>query len=290
MTARQHFLAMSNARCGSTYLQTSSARLPDCATDFALIWEGENPAAKANPPFSYVVRKDWDWRGFLDGLSETAAVTGTRVVRHGTADFRPEEADDFIASIPRDVAIVHVVRDYFDILKSSRIRDHITWVSDDALDKAEAGNAGDGEAYLWQGLRETGMRSVDGWRNPGDPPFEYSQHVLSRLFINDLVITEVARRAERRIVLAFEDIRDRFHEVATVIGSRCSKEDCDRIMHEPVTRRLPPIPGEELQHWEVLRHLCDMLNAGLRSFIAHEIPMNKVWTGTELRVPSEKPN
>ena len=287
MTAQQHFLILANPRCRTTLLQTSLARLSDCVSDYELFWDGENPKATDKPPFSFVVRNDWSWRKFFEGFSKTATITGTRVIVHGTAYYTPEEACGFISSIPRDIAIIHIVRDYFEILKSSRIRDHITWISEDALETALDDNPEGRDSLMWQGLREDALRSIDGRRNPGNPSVEDSQQILFRFFINDLVITEIARRADRKMVVAFEDVTHRFHEIAGFVGSRCSREVCDHIIETPVALRLPPIPDEELREWKHLRQVCDILNAGLQSFIARDIPLDQVWTGGQIHVPRE---
>ena len=154
MTTQRLFLALSNTRCGSTLLQTSLARLPGVATDFELMLDGSTPVSEGVPGYAPVITNDWKWKQFLGTISSTAPIVGTRVIFTGRSFFSPEDASRLMAGIDPDIAIIHTVRDYFDILKSSRVRDHITWVSDELLDKTSREDPSLGETKLWASLRE----------------------------------------------------------------------------------------------------------------------------------------
>ena len=285
LATQRYFLAFSNSRCGSTFLQTSLARLPGIATDFELFWEGPNPVMKGDPPYAFSVTNDWNWKEFLETKLPPVPIAGTRVILHPMKDYAPEEAQRFIANIDRDILIIHTIRDYFDILKSSRVRDHITWVSDDQLDRSSAKDPSLGETELWASLRKRGLREIDGWKNEGRPFLEESSRFVLRFFINDLVMAEIARRAERSMLIEFEGVWLRFHEIADFLGCDCTKEDCDAIIHNPVTKRLPPVPDEELPNWQALKELCGILNDTIRNALDSDISLFAAWKEGRLNLP-----
>lgn len=284
MTTQQYFLAFSNARCGSTLLQTSLARLPGIATDFEPFWDGPNTLATGVPGYSPIVTSGWDWKHFLGTISTTAPIVGTRVILSGFSYYSPEDVLDLMAGVDPDIAIIHTTRDYFDILKSSRIRDHITWVSDGELDKAAAEDPSLGATSLWKALRQYGLREVHGRKNPGTPTLESSRDFVMLQFINDLVIAEIARRANRSMLIEFESFRYNLHEIAEFVGCNCTKKECDAVIGTPVAKRLPPVPDEELPNWQELKALCQVLNQGIRTALENHIPISEIWDGKKIHL------
>ena len=289
MTTQRYFLALSNARCGSTFLQTSLVRLPGIATDYELLWDGANPVSEGVPGYAPVITADWNWKPFLGSISTTAPIVGTRVIFTGFNHYSPEDARRLMAGIDPDIAIIHTVRDYFDILKSSRVRDHVTWVSDELLDKTAAEDPSLNATHLWQALRRSGLRDVGEWKNRGRPPQRVSWEYAQRLFVNDVLMAEMARRADRSLRLEFEDIRHVFHEAANFVGSGYSKSVCDAIIRTPVAKRLPPVPDEDLPDWQQLKQLCEILNQAIRNVIEDETPLSEVWTGERIILPAPRP-
>ena len=285
MATQRVFLAFSNARCGSTLLQTSLARLPGIATDYELLWEGSNPVSKGVPGCVPVITNDWNWKPFMGSISSTAPIVGTRVVLNGFARYSPEDASQLMAGIDPDISIIHTVRDYFDTLKSSRVRNHITWVSNELLNETAAENPSLDETNLWQALRRTGLGEVDDWKNEGRPSLEISSDFILRLFINDLVMVEIARRAERRLFLEFESFRYQLHEIADFLECACTKEECDAVSDTPVAKRLPPVPDEELPNSEALKDLCRILNDTIRGALESNISMFAAWKDGLLNLP-----
>lgn len=290
MGTQRLFLAFSNARCGSTLLQTSLARLPGIATDYELLWEGSNPVSKGTPGYVPVITNNWKWKEFLGGISPTVPIVGTRVILNGFSDYSPEDASRLMAGIDPDIAIIHTVRDYFDTLKSSRVRNHITWVSDELLDRTGAENPDLEKTEMWKAMRRTGLREIDGWKNEGRPLLAESSKFILRLFVNDLVMVEIARRAERRMFIEFESFRYGFHEIADFLGCDCTKEDCDAIIRTPVAKRLPPVPDEELPNWQALKDLCRILNDTIGAALESDQSMFAAWSNGLLNLPEAHVN
>ena len=114
---------------------------------------------------------------------------------------------------------------------------------------------------------------------------EESSHFVHRLFINDMVAAEIARRAERSMLLEFESFRYHFHEIAGFLGCACTKEDCDAIIHTPVAKRLPPVPDEDLPNWQALKELCRILDDTMRNALDNDISLFAAWKEGRLDLP-----
>ena len=106
----RNFLIISNMRSGSTWLQTMLGELSDVVTDYELKWKPAYDLEKIHIGLDH----DFEFRNFFESLGNTK-VKGSKL----TFDFfEINEIEELSDIIPSEVAIIHLTRDYFEILNS----------------------------------------------------------------------------------------------------------------------------------------------------------------------------
>ena len=77
MTIRQRFLIVSNARTGSTWLETLLGALPDVAVDYEFKWR---PDYQPHGVHLVIPDENFSCRAGIDSISVSAPVVGSKLV------------------------------------------------------------------------------------------------------------------------------------------------------------------------------------------------------------------
>ena len=284
MEQQVKFLLVSNARSGSTWLQTSLARLPDISTDHEILFRKGYPG-NGTPPLHVFVDAGWSATKFLSALAPGASVVGSRLVLVGFGANHVSHLIELASAIDPEIRIVQVTRSYWDCFKSS-MRGHYDVLSDHELQESDNRHAALSETALWATMSEHGKTSSEIRELTIDTQsLEDAKTFLIKLFTNDLMLLELCRRAKKAMRVPYDEIRLRFHEIALFLDSQATLEDCVEIINRPVTNKLPPIPDQAITNYQQLMEFSDILETGMQIVVANNIPFDDVWTSSGLQIP-----
>lgn len=284
MEQQVKFLLVSNARSGSTWLQTSLARLPDISTDHEILFR-KGYHGNGTPPLHVFVDAGWSATRFLSALAPVSSVVGSRLVLVGFGANHVSHLTELASAIDPEIRIVQVTRSYWDCFKSS-MRGHYDLLSDHELEKSDYGNSALSQTALWATMSEHGKTNSQITELAiSAQSLEDSRTFLIKLFTNDLMLLELCRRAKKAMRVPYDEIGIRFHEIAAFLGSQAAMEDCAAIINRPVTNKLPPIPDQAILNYQQLMELTEVLENGMRIVVANNIPFDEVWTSSGLNIP-----
>ncbi len=284
MDNQQLFLITSNARSGSTFVQTSLARLCGVFTDHEMLLKSSYPF-DGTRPLHVFVSEGWSCKKFLTDLAPASRFVGSRLVLVGFGNHHINHMEELIGTIEPDIKIIHIRRNYFDCLKSSA-RGHYDVVEENREIPGMASSSL-AQTTLWSTMREHAktIQEIEamsiGWRT-----LEQSAAFLVNLFTNDLMLVELGRRANESMCVDYEDIQDKFIDIARFIGCDASQEECDAIMNTPVTKKLPPIPDAAVPNSSELLELCGVLSQGIKNIVDRNIRVSDVWTEEGINIPT----
>ena len=284
MGQQVNFLLISNARSGSTWLQTSLARLSDVFTDHEILFRKGYPG-HGTPPLHIFAQTGWSATEFLMALAPGSPVVGSRMVLVGDGANHVSHMADLISAIDPEIRIVQLTRSYWDCFKSSK-RGHYDLLSEHETKISDEGYSSFSKTSLWTTIRKYGKTETEIEElGIGSSSLNDSRNFLIKLFTNDLMLLELYRRGKKAIRVSYRDIGPRFHEIAAFLGSQATLEDCAAIINRPVTDKLPQIPDQEIMGHQQLMELCDTLEEGMRIIVANSIPFDDVWTSEGLNIP-----
>jgi hypothetical protein len=229
MQRRAKFLIMSNARSGSTWLQTTLGALPDAVTDCEFKWnvryeprDVHYPLDENSPPVVDI----------LDELSGSTPVVGSKFV-FDTAEFPYAELGKLRSKLEGSLRIVHLVRRYRDIFLSTR-RGFIHQIN---------------QASPWKiGAR---LRSVFGHELVGViAPAHVSRSVcyaeLTTYLQNDLWVSSLYKTGAPYLRVSYENLGARMAEIAEFVGSTATQSVVSAVTQCPVTLKLPNVAPDRL--------------------------------------------
>ncbi len=300
----QHFLTVSNGRSGSTWLITSLAMLPDVSADFETkfapsvnfeLLESHLLLTPGGPSFPSLIAQ----------RLKNAPVMGSKLVLDYHQAFSTADIDALCEAVTPEVRIVHLTRPYAEILKSfahgvANVLNPNFVPQDKHKAQAHFKNVAqmsessikDLRLYLVRQQFDQAMlkaRRLGGqkWRK-----FYFLDFVrrLLVLFFNDLVLTELTRRAQSSITVAYKDIGTKLQDIGTFIGSQAGAEDYRRILDAPMTKKLKQ-RDDWIINWALLEKICHRLDRGLAEHRESGAPLSEVWTFTrgtdevEVRLP-----
>ena len=265
------FLIISNARAGSTYLMTSLGALPGAFTDYQLSW---GIRLLLRPVEIVISRPGYDCRKFLEGLDPQSSMVGSKLTLTSFNKLlTAEDVNGLSARIDPHIRILHLTRNYWDILLSANAREF-----HHAIDPDE--NRIDREPKIFKAIVDSnpGLST-----SPPIRPVEASLDVLRTMlicyFVNDLVAIEITRKAERSLHVSYSRIQEDFPEIVECIGAPCDEETCRKIMDRPVTKKLDNIPDSALPYADQLKPVANHFYRKILELIEQDLPVSSVWDG-----------
>jgi hypothetical protein len=239
------FLIISNARAGSTYLMTSLGALPGVFTDYQLSWRTR---LSPSPVEIVIPGPGYNCREFLEGLSAGSPVVGSKLTLTSVECPTVEDVNGLSACIDPHIRILHLTRQYWEILKSANARGF-----QNLIEPGE--NRIDSESEVFKAIVES---------NPGfstslplrrvEASLDVLRTMLVCYFVNDLVAIEIARKAERSLHVFYSRIQEDFPAIVDCVGASCGEETWREIMDRPITKKLDK---RLIPHRPVPRNLDD---------------------------------
>ncbi len=295
MTANQEgslFCIASNGRSGSVYLSTSLAQVPDVGCEYELQWErasGFGPSDETMVRRSLTV-EDIDVATFLRELKYDAKHRGSRLVLPpGGAGILHKQhyIDELCARFKKDIKIIHLSRNYFDVLKSSLARIGLTALTERGLKLAEKMQSKEEGVVpnmdFVNSIHDSYQNEDDTLRWGIEPA--RCQAVLAHIITNEISLIALARHVDESMHVEFHEIGDRFPEILDFIGVDISRDHAKAILDRPMTRKLNAIPDDCIQNHEAIKEACADAYASVRKIIDQDIDLNDVIRGDELRMP-----
>jgi len=242
------FLALSNARSGSTYLQSliSAIEGVSCDYEYSLKAYSDNPS-----PNRRIIRHGISniHSDIIQHLPASSCV-GSKLVLPLYEFLSDEEVLEINSSIPVEIKIIHLTRNYWDLLKSN--------LSRGVVHDFDAGGRGlDPTSTMYKVLAE--FRKDNDPNTKGkfvDLPPAALLGYLKNLVRNDFVFLEIARKNESLLV-PYEKINLLLGSVAAFLGKTISTKEIEKILLSPMLKKLPAIPDTNMAQEPMLRPVAD---------------------------------
>ena len=284
-----HFLIVNNERTGSTFLQTSLNQLPGVFTDYEILWPRSSGTGNPDKPIAshrHFGINIFNCRTFLEEMNAEAGSVGTRMTLHSS---RTNQAHMHVGElegyIPPEIRVIHLTRNYFDVLKSQKLRLGANILSEHAV----ASLNGDEKQADTENVRQL-VRDSDTYKESEyfyfkDLQMEPLMEALTAMISNDLAFIQLTRRADHGMTIDYQEIKDRLSGVADFIGAEATPETVQQIVDKPVTRKLGRLADELMPDYEKLKYFCEMSNRGVRKIIDQQIPLSEVIKDGEIVLP-----
>lgn len=272
--AAKPFITLSNGRCGTTWIATSLASLGDVDLDHEVKWR---PAYQPQPVHLVLDSASDSLTEKLRQLSRGKPLVGSKFVLDPYLPFLRHELDELLATIDPETKVVHITRSYFDMLKSFEARGAVNRLSDGARAAGVAAEMKDNQ--LIQSLaRETmGAGSTDGMFS--NKPASTLAKSLLIYFINDMVCAKVCQHVgpQNALRISYETMADEFPRVAKHIGSQSSQAEIDKILANPMTKKLDALDDNYLPHFKLLKQLAAELDATRDAVLRGDFDIDATW-------------
>ena len=241
---------MSNARAGSSYLQSSLSAL-------GAIGDFEFSLRPYNLPMPH---QRFLSLGIDDIASEISNSTGVEHLIYGSKLTLPiydylsqEEINQILHSCKNIQHPIHLVRHYWDLLKSNLSRgvahdfvsDGKGWINASEMHKAYSKlpgtELGPDKPSVFVGLSEEGFKSY-----------------LMNLVRNDFAFSSI-RESNNGITVTYESLSevDTFKRLLEFLGRDYSDIALEHVLENPALRKLPAIPDSNIPCEALLRAACE---------------------------------
>jgi len=211
------FLVCSNVRSGSTFTLLSLGKLHDVTVDFEINLPSNRPGLDGQNryvPGAKTVRE------ILTELPNATPIKGAKLTlgtKVDVNDLRSTLSD--LVSQCSGLDIVHVVRPYFEILRSMTAS-----LGHELKDHAEAKSQ----------LEAAAQRAMKRETKVFDLPTWYAADQILRLLFGDIVIHGICAN-NRSSRVSYAEIGDRFAEIATFVGSEAGAVEVQSVVSAPPT-------------------------------------------------------
>ncbi|MDO8788020.1 MAG: hypothetical protein Q7J42_08105 [Sulfuritalea sp.] len=260
MTVRPElFLLLSNARSGSTYVATTLSSVgARCNFEYSLKSYSPVPVNGNLHLLSGIT----DIYISIYVLTTTELEPGV-ILPFGAKltlpiyDYLPETSVRLIEYACHSVSLkrIHLVRDYWDLLKSNLSRgvahdyDSKAPGIDLARTAKEAATLRERikDDYLDHG-REKPMAQVD-------LPIEIIKGYLVNLLRNDYVFRKVTESGQG-VTIAYSDIKNEIPRVLDFLGANYDRQRLRDVLEVPMVRKLPDIPDSKIAHPDVIKPIA----------------------------------
>ena len=118
--SKDHFILISNQRCGSTWLVTSIGNCKNIKTDYEIKWSEELLIGKPSPYHLFLKNQNFDEIFSKLKKKNYESIIGSKFVFDFYKPFPQNYYEEFLNKFV-GYKIIHITRDYIDILKSKLI-------------------------------------------------------------------------------------------------------------------------------------------------------------------------
>jgi len=188
----------------------------------------------------------------LYGIAPKAKVVGSKLVLDAHRLFDYRRKDELLRAIEHDITLIHLKRNYFDVLLSLEARGSVNILTEEGMKNS------DNSAIL----------NKDNWNRSAEiynTKKSTSELIIKLLifFSNDLLCRTLLSATNRSFTIPYGNISSDFCELARFVGSEAPEEELQKTINRPKVAKLPPIPPERLpNHWS-LREIAARLDGAL---------------------------
>ncbi len=237
------FLIVSNPRSGSTWLHSTLNLLPGTCTNYEIAWR---PSYTLHP-FHREIGLGVTVKSILKNETDESLI-GSKLVLdpHHLTDITG--GFDLAKHIDSDIRIIHLHRSYFDNLLSATARGSFN-ISSQSISSENSNTNTDNKQHLKGSVVKT-------------PVGELIRRLII-LFINDLTIHHVTKRANQYLDVNYREIHERRFDISEFINAPASRYDIDQAFNSQVTQKLPSLDHSLLPHSEELQKISTILDRSL---------------------------
>lgn len=285
-TSPTKFLIVGNGRTGSTWLETMLGCLPEVAVDYELKW---NPIGYELPPHLRVIPNRPSGCGdLLLEIGGDHSIVGSKLILDKRLH-SPSEYADLHATIDRDIRIIHLVRDYYDVVLSwyrgvyHVLNENATSEESDKsseIYKSISGEKSSTEPRFVEKLAYLVNYPRDYLRT-GDPlpilqflnrhglgNFDTTDREMAKFktdleycLANDMWAHSLCHSHPHYCSVRYSEIPQDFTSMTRFIGSNASESSIQEILDNPISKKLPPKDARLLcSSPERLKELCTEFN------------------------------
>jgi len=215
---------------------------------------------------------EWDCRKALTMVANDAAIGGSKLV----FDCQHHNRDDAAAicrRIPSDLPLIHLTRNYFDIILSLKTRGAFNLMN---RPPAKEGDDSILARALQQFEADPRVRELETGRAVDLSPAAFEEALLY-LVQNDLFCLALCQQAERSFRLDYAELHDRLPEIARFVGYKGPLEPIEAIRRNPVTRKLTKLSDDLVPNAAEYRRICEIVYAKMIFICEMNIPFDQVW-------------
>mgnify|MGYP001373573427 CR=1 FL=1 len=213
------FILVSNQRCGSTWFITSVGNCDKVITDFEVKWSKELLLGKQSPYHLFL--KDNSFYNIFNenSFSGENILVGTKFVFDFYKQFPPEHYLDFINKF-QGYPIIHLQRDYIDVLRSKLIGKVTHLLNTQYLEKNRLI-----DKTIFAKQNEYINIIENSKKNKKTISFNVANTYLINLFIND-VMTLSLKKTNDLLTIDYEEIKQNLDKISNFLN--LSKEDLNK--------------------------------------------------------------
>lgn len=235
MASQKKFLIVSNARSGSTWLETLLGRLNDVHVDYEFKWR---PTYEAHAIHMIIPDKNFNCSEALSKISNEGIV-GSKLV-FDPRSHSDTELNELLETIPSDIHVIHLVRNYAEVFNSIIKGSPINVLSENT--KVE------GDSVLLKTLKRNSQLGLgaETYNEPKTIDTGHCQRLLRNLFKNDLCASKLKQTRDNYTIIQYHQIESELENLVSFIGSKANKEEIANSVSNPTTKKLPKKPFHEV--------------------------------------------
>jgi hypothetical protein len=228
MGSQKKFLIVSNARSGSTWLETLLGSLSDVQVDYEFKWR---PTYEAHELHMVIPDKNFNCSDALSKISNKGIV-GSKLV-FDPRSHSDNELNELLQTIPSNIHVIHLVRSYAEVINSIIKGRPINILSENA--KVE------GDSVLLKTLKHNSQLDFEPEvsNEPKTINMGHCQRLLRNLFKNDLCAYKLKQTRDNYTIIKYDEIESELESLVSFIGSNASKEEIADSLSNPITKKLP---------------------------------------------------
>ncbi len=265
----KNFVIVSNQRTGSTWFITSLGNCKNVKTDFEVKWSKELLIGKPSPYHFFL--KNNKFKNIFDKLNsiEDNTIYGTKFVFDFYKLFPFEDYINFFSKFD-DCKIIHLERDYIDILKSKLVGRVTHILNKENLEKNRLI-----DRTILEKQKHYLSIQKNSIKNNKEIPFAVSTSYLYNLFINDVLALSLQKK-NNFININYLEIKNNLKEISNFL--RLQENDLEKnFFRFPVLKKNKIIFEEKFEKITELHKINDSLKNKLSFLKKKEFNINDIF-------------
>ncbi|MBF0155887.1 MAG: hypothetical protein HQL57_01715 [Magnetococcales bacterium] len=268
MSDKTKFLIVCNMKSGSTWLELMLGSLRDVAVDYEFKWR---PEYAPSPEHMVIPDRNFRCGQALSTIQSDKPILGSKLV-FDIYDTTEVEYEGLTDTIESDIRVIHLTRNYIELYLSATYHPGI---------KLNECAKHDSQSVLLRSMLE---------KNPNVDRINLETKLSGQVFVvpesfapvlhvmlmNDLAAMRLSQR-KHYMVVDYTQVREKFADIASFVGSRATQAEFDAILANPPTVKNPKMaPHQLIQNYDQLVDLANMYEEQKKQFLARLLELRKI--------------